>query len=750
MTSESGSGRRVLGGGFLCDAPAVYSSDSKRVLVAMDGVIKVYDSTSGVLVTVWTDADSDVACKIVSVLRRPKSDEIVSCDSKGSVKVWSSSGVSRVIVKLEQGIKRMVVSPAGALFCLTEADSGSNAKIYQVNLATGKAFSVFKVKGSSILACSSSFFAYGSGKRVHLWDLQGDPQRKAVASADVEHSLGCMGFSADGALVLGFSSGHIQVIRGLSSTTFLDACKTQRAYMHWHSDAVLSLATSPLDSHMVSGGHEGVGVMWSLEARRTQFLPRVGGRILHVSVNEDGSRWALSTSENSILLINSADFKVACEIRGLSASAIGKDRLAMPIQRHPFDPSLCLVENANSVDLQVYDPVGDKHVGVIEVVRQNVIAALPEEKRKLKASELPHNRIRLTAFSPTVGGVAKSCWMATWESCEADRQSCLKIWDIDGASGDYTLVSIFDDPHGKARVTGIAFNVIDEKAELVSVADDGSWRLWKPVVINEKAEKALDRFSWALMRKQTYFDPAFKASFQSVAFSADSSLMAVTMENCVIIYDAESKEELQALPCSTEPLLGAYFLGSTGGLVAYDANHVHVWDLETVEVRWALNVQVDAFACHGGKFAVALKSSDGNSTFVAEFGPAKPVPLQTFQHTGIEIQSLCYSSVASKKGFVLLAMTGTKRFIPAFPDDFPSLPSKPVLVEEEPSMTGLASLILNETGKTKPSFANVPPPVPVKPDVKPADLLLSQVPSHVLPPMRLLFASFIKLKLDPA
>lgn len=740
----------VLGGGFLGDAPAVFSSDSKRVFVAADGGIKVYDSTTGGLVGVMEEED---AGKVVAILRRPESEEVISGDTAGAVKVWSSEGEPRVLAKLDQGIKRMAVSKQ-ALYCLTEADASGNAKIIQVNLSTGKAFPIFKVKGSPVLSCNSNLFVYGSGKRVHLWDMSADAQRKAVASADTEHSLGCLGFAADGSLVLGYQSGHIQVIRGPSVSSFADAVRTQRAYLHWHSDAVIGLATSPVDGHFVTGGHEGVAVMWSLESRKTQFLPRVGGRILHVSVNAEGSKWALSTSENSILLLGSADFKVACEIRGLSASA-KETRLAMPIAQHPLDPGLCVLETATGVDLQIYDPVGDRHVGHWEVVRQNVVAALPEEKRRLKtAAELPHNSVRLTAFSPATKAVAQSVWMATWEFCESDGQSCLKIWDIDGTTGEYTLVSIFDDPHGRARVTGLAFNSLNGGVELVSVADDGSWRLWRPIVIDERAERAIDRFSWALMRKDTYWDPAFRGSFQSVAFSADGSLMALAMENLVVIYDAESKEELQSLPCAKEPLIGAHFLGSTGSLVAYDAEHVHVWDLERLEVSWALAVKVDAFAVDGGRFAVALKSTDGAATWVAEFGPAKPAPLQTSRHAGSVEQLVYVRAAAHRKAAALLAWTAARRFVPAFPDDFPAARSalpKPAPSSAEPAvLTDLASLVLKDAGKPRPVFAAQASPLPIKPDVRGADLLLSQVPSHVLPPMRLLFASFIRLKLDPA
>jgi hypothetical protein len=274
-------------------------------------------------------------------------------------------------------------------------------------------------------------------------------------------------------------------------------------------------------------------------------------------------------------------------------------------------------------------------------------------------------------------------------------------------TGDLTLVSIFDEPHGRARVTGIAFNTPGGGGvELVSVADDGSWRLWRPLVVNEGAHKAIDRFSWALLRKETYWDPAFRGSFQSVAFSADGSLMALSMENLVVLYDAASKAELRALPCAKEPLRGAHFLGTTGSLVAYDAEHVHVWDLEALEVAYALAARVEAFAADGGRFAVALRSSDGASTHIAEFGPAKPVPLRASRHP-CRVEQLVWVRAAHRRAPALLALTAdAKRFVPAFPEDLPAeaLPEKPA-PREPAALTDLASLVLRAAGRPKPVLA---------------------------------------------
>jgi NET1-associated nuclear protein 1 (U3 small nucleolar RNA-associated protein 17) len=48
---------------------------------------------------------------------------------------------------------------------------------------------------------------------------------------------------------------------------------------HWHSHAVLSMCFSDDGAYLLSGGSEGVLVIWQTKTSQKQFLPRLGGAI---------------------------------------------------------------------------------------------------------------------------------------------------------------------------------------------------------------------------------------------------------------------------------------------------------------------------------------------------------------------------------------------------------------------------------------------------------------------------------------
>lgn len=55
--------------------------------------------------------------------------------------------------------------------------------------------------------------------------------------------------------------------------------------VHWHAHPVGSLAFSSDSVFLLSGGAEGVLVMWQLESGQPSFLPRLGGPLVGIHPN---------------------------------------------------------------------------------------------------------------------------------------------------------------------------------------------------------------------------------------------------------------------------------------------------------------------------------------------------------------------------------------------------------------------------------------------------------------------------------
>jgi WD40 repeat protein len=57
-------------------------------------------------------------------------------------------------------------------------------------------------------------------------------------------------------------------------------------------------------AYLLSGAKEAVLVTWQIGNGQKNFLPRLGAPILGISTSPDGSRYALSSADNAIRLIN--------------------------------------------------------------------------------------------------------------------------------------------------------------------------------------------------------------------------------------------------------------------------------------------------------------------------------------------------------------------------------------------------------------------------------------------------------------
>ena len=69
-------------------------------------------------------------------------------------------------------------------------------------------------------------------------------------------------------------------------------------------------------SNMLSGGQEGVLVMWQYKTHHQEFLPRLGAPINHLAVSPDDSLTAVSQNENGMLAQkkNEVSFKIVTSL----------------------------------------------------------------------------------------------------------------------------------------------------------------------------------------------------------------------------------------------------------------------------------------------------------------------------------------------------------------------------------------------------------------------------------------------------
>lgn len=116
---------------------------------------------------------------------------------------------------------------------------------------------------------------------------------------------------------------------------------------------------------MLSGGQEAVLVLWQMDTKHKDFLPRLGSEIRHISASRDLSLYALALKDNSIRIISSTNLAIKQTVMGLKYATI--DHSAPSIGLLLDNRTNSLVLNGIPGTLQFYDAIADRHI--LEVCR---------------------------------------------------------------------------------------------------------------------------------------------------------------------------------------------------------------------------------------------------------------------------------------------------------------------------------------------------------------------------------------------
>jgi len=87
---------------------------------------------------------------------------------------------------------------------------------------------------------------------------------------------------------------------------------------HWHSHAVKSLAYTSDGTMLLSGGEEGVIVLWQEATNKKTFLPRLEAPILNVIISADCSMYGVRLLDNSVKVFQASDYAKIAHFHGLT------------------------------------------------------------------------------------------------------------------------------------------------------------------------------------------------------------------------------------------------------------------------------------------------------------------------------------------------------------------------------------------------------------------------------------------------
>lgn len=237
--------------------------------------------------------------------------------------------------------------------------------------------------------------------------------------------------------------------------------------LHWHSAQVPTLEFALSGQYLLSGGHEGVLVLWQLTTSNKQYLPRISHTIESIATSTMSKYYALKLADNTIKIINATDLTLRAEISG-------PRYVSEPISSTAHKDNLLI---SNGPEVQVWNLPTGRTALRVPITPQTFAGQVRDQYRAVEA----------TVDKCATNGL----WMATLDSWSTPREEAadygysqvrdethLKFWKWQ--DNQYKLTTRIDDPHGLSRTREL---LATSSGKFFTVGDDASIKLWreKPV-----------------------------------------------------------------------------------------------------------------------------------------------------------------------------------------------------------------------------------------------------------------------------
>ena len=662
-----------LVGASLTRHPLVFSRDSKMCFCVQGLVVRVIAVKTGLTVGVL----SGHTARVTSIAVNPSNEfQLLSASLDGTIKAWDYvdavclrqwdlarpvynltpiagipstvalvfSGRSSIVDDAETGTSPGGKSDAPAAWTVVPFDMKTH-RLYDAKAIKLKsdALPAPRVRGATLVVAD--------GNSLYLWHLN-----RGLCET-VHHSQQITAVSIhprEGVISVGDASGKITNIYCLTPAAANDDGEVETSIVsmdiedvkhttihepitsvyHWHSHAVLSLSHCTDESYLLSGGSEGVLVQWEQQQRKPEFLPRLGGSILHISSGPSSELYGVCCSDNSVVLISSTSRKELWRIRGLAAASSRVVAHSFRKTGLVIDPvSHCLVANdlEGTGNLQLFDIESNSHAATIPVTLQNFVVKHPGQGQSLKYSALV-NKVAFSSDGSILAtldyhrGIQK---LKFWHRTEPPQGADTGVGTVNAF---FALNTVVDAPHSK-DVESMAYH--PSRHVLATASKDGKCKVWECRALSQEADQEKGALPGA-SSQQNAEKKSTQASASSaggrllwrcrstceyrglpanaIAFAEDGSILAIAFGNNVTLWNPHTNTLLHVLPHqpNSERLRHLGFLkGSSPFLVACSTKQVCVWNLLTLSLWWSHTdlPQISSFALHPvePRFAIGLK-----------------------------------------------------------------------------------------------------------------------------------------------
>jgi len=603
---------------FSVDICPLITKDSRFVICACKSDIAVFTAQTGVLESRFTKHKDDVINFCIN--ENDPSQVISSC--KSSIYIWDYTELKVYkVIEHPHVISSFIANPKKAdIFYTTKAYSNIKGKCKKLKLYRNqitKKTSEAELIGS-ISSCYNSFAVNNTGDQVafiykNQLQLYSEETQKSLSYTYDNIALTCVAFNPKNSLIAtGDEQGKIIV--------WSDIIKKQPIgrKFHWHSSALNSLMFMNDGNYLLSGGKEGVLVIWQLSNGKSSFVPRVGGVVEQLFKSADSQYIGMLLHNNMIKILSTCDYELSKSIKFL---AKGKARNGGLSYHKKLD---CLVLNGDPDGvLQFYQPKKDSVKLSLDILGENVISSVAN-------SHVYPTVIHKIAFSQD------GAWLATIEVREdkiLPTERKFKIWEFSDQHKNFSLQCVVDPPHDDT-VCSLLFRPItttDGHNMIFSTSKDGTLKTWA-LNENEATDSKVDKIkkTWQLHSIANYSSD--KSCSRKACFSSDGSILAVLFSE-VTLWNPDDLTYQTNLSWNSEndKIIDMTFghHESSHLLLCHSKKYIVVWDLKTFSIRWQLEARAqllvaDPFSKH---IAAFVQQGERKLIFLFDATLKKPSPV---------------------------------------------------------------------------------------------------------------------------
>ena len=619
-------------GGRMSKTRPLFSIDNETLWVPSGNLVCCFSVRTGLLQSSYAHK-SAVLC-----LDYLESQQKVMSVCRGGMIVQRSVGQKKSVVSLELGksIWRVAYSNyTGAHYYVSEKEGNHFVGVFKVNDGAIEELPIILLPDASgacrqlIISPSGKVLSLVIGKTVLYCRLDSKP----FTFMKLDHEVPLISTTIspnDSTIVAG------DIVGKICHWNIVDSARTKSTF-HWHSHTVECVLFNSDGSMIYSGGHEGVLVLWHVNANTKTFLPRFSSQLATLGISKDGTHLAVGLANNSVKIVNTATLK---EVQTISQ--LHFDPATFTAAQDPLRKQLAISSNNGTV--QFYDVPSKRVIETLDISFKNYASkTFNEVVNPLVITELVFSSAGDFLLSVEQTTNEKSTSLVKYE------MSVIKFWKR-SATGAMTLSAIIENPHRGKRITHAIASHYEGNTSFITAGEDARFMVWEYV-------KSEDKQTWACTITGSYKD----MKIHQIRF-IPNRLCILYEKNLVTLWDPKNmytlveaycvplKEELISCEFSTD---GLFMLGLTKKALASFAlsNKTLLWELKVSAFQLYNDPSSDAQCC------VLLNplESDKKTSAVLFLGYENSTPLTICRFkSGSSIVKAIYADLKYKQNSVVV------------------------------------------------------------------------------------------------